>query len=307
VSPRSSVPEVLAGGAVLWRSAPADGSLQIALVHRPRYDDWSLPKGKLDSGEHLLTCAAREVEEETGFRAVLGRPLGEQRYPIEVKGEPATKVVRYWAARALDGGFTANEEVDELEWLSVEGATSRLTHVRDREMVERLAERPHDTSPVVLVRHAKAGNSKAWQADDRLRPLEAEGRAQATAVCASLPVFGVERVLSADLTRCVETVRPLADSLGVPVEIEPALGEAAYSDDPDRALRRLVEIGAQGRSAVLCSQGDVIPPLVADVTRRYGVPLEREPASRKGSAWVLAFSGDRLVEAEYFDDLMPAR
>lgn len=298
------VREVWAGGAVLWRPG-ADCRPELALVHRPRYDDWSLPKGKLDQGEHLLTCAAREVQEETGFSAVLGRTLGEQRYPITDRdGTPATKVVRYWAAQAVGGAFEPNEEVDELVWLAPAAAAERLTHPRDREPVERFLEHP-GTTTVALVRHASAGSRGAWPGDDRLRPLDETGRRQAQAVCDVLPVLGPERVLSADLVRCVDTVRPLAARLGLPVLVEPALGDRAYEEDGRRALARFDAIVAAGRPTVLCTQGDAVPGLVSAVAARDGVDLGGKLESAKGSAWLLSFADDRLVGAEYVARLLP--
>ncbi|MDP9408532.1 MAG: NUDIX hydrolase [Actinomycetota bacterium] len=295
--------EVWAGGAALWR--PAEGGPEIALVHRPRYDDWSLPKGKLDPGEHLLTCAAREVEEETGVTAVLGRPLGEQRYPVtERDGSPALKVVRYWAARATGGEFSPNEEVDRLDWLSPPAAVERVTHERDRDLIGRLLEHP-ETTTVVVLRHASAGSRATWAADDRLRPLDDIGRRQAQAACAVLPVFGPQQVLSADLVRCLDTVRPLAGRLGLPVVVEPALGDRAYESDPERALRRFDAIVRAGRSTVLCTQGDAAPGLVEAVAERDRVPLPDRVESAKGSAWVLSYDGVRLVDAEYFPKLLP--
>jgi len=289
---------------VLWRPGP-DGRPELALVHRPRYDDWSLPKGKVDPGEHLLTCAVREVEEETGFTAVLGRPLGEQRYPVTTKhGDAVTKVVRYWAARATGGAFVPNEEVDELAWLPPDQAAARLSHDRDQDVLDAMLRHP-DTMTIVLVRHANAGSRAAWKADDRLRPLDETGKAQAAATCAVLPVFGPERVLSADLVRCVDTVRPLAEKLRLPVLIEPALCDDAYDENDDRAVRRLDALVAQGRPVVLCSQGDAVPGLVARIAERDGVDLGAGKSSggkvesSKGSAWALSFAAGRLVDAEY--------
>ena len=89
---------------------------EVAVVHRPRYDDWSLPKGKVDPGETEPVTAVREVAEETGYAAQLGRRLAAVSYPVETQG---IKKVRYWAARTLDGEFTPNDEVDELKWLPV--------------------------------------------------------------------------------------------------------------------------------------------------------------------------------------------
>ena len=121
--------EVHAAGGVV-----VDGDGRVAVVHRPRYDDWSLPKGKLDPGEDFEQAAIREVEEETGIRAELVRELPNARYE-DSKGRP--KLVRYWEMRALGKGeFTPNEETDELRWLSPDEAAGLLTYDRDRELVE---------------------------------------------------------------------------------------------------------------------------------------------------------------------------
>ena len=105
------------------------------MVHRPRYDDWSLPKGKLDPGESAEAAARREVEEETGFRCELGAPLPSVRY-LDHRGRP--KRVRYWTMRPVGGRFAPNAEVDDLRWLVVEDALALLTYAHDRVVVEAL-------------------------------------------------------------------------------------------------------------------------------------------------------------------------
>ena len=127
--------EVRAAGGVVWRRG--GGGVEIALVHRPKYDDWSLPKGKLDPGEGFEEAALREVEEETGMRCTLGRELGETRYR-DNKDRP--KVVRYWAMDVTAGEFEPNDEVDELRWVSVDEATAMLSYDYDRDRVERVAD-----------------------------------------------------------------------------------------------------------------------------------------------------------------------
>ncbi|GAA3003146.1 NUDIX hydrolase [Streptomyces fulvorobeus] len=119
---------VAAAGCVLWRRSPYDGELEICLVHRPRYDDWSFPKGKLKRGEPALAGALREVLEETGHHCAPGARLPTSRY--EVEGRP--KEVTYWAAEATDGSFTPNDEVDRIVWLSPAATRDRLTQPRDR-------------------------------------------------------------------------------------------------------------------------------------------------------------------------------
>lgn len=130
----SQVPAVLAAGCVLWRRSPVDGAVEVCLVHRPRYDDWSHPKGKLDPGEEALDGALREVAEETGYRVATGPELPSVHY--EVNGVP--KQVRYWAGEAVGGGFTPNDEVDRVLWLPPSTARTRLTHPRDAELIDAL-------------------------------------------------------------------------------------------------------------------------------------------------------------------------
>ncbi|MGW1912925.1 NUDIX hydrolase [Streptomyces sp. NPDC002076] len=125
---------VRAAGCVLWRRSPVSGDLEICLVHRPKYDDWSHPKGKLKRGEDALAGALREVAEETGYTAVPGAELPTLRYLAN--GRP--KQVRYWAAEAVSGHFAPNAEVDRILWLSPAAARSRLTQPRDCELIDAL-------------------------------------------------------------------------------------------------------------------------------------------------------------------------
>jgi 8-oxo-dGTP diphosphatase len=124
---------VRAAGGIVWRAGP-DGEPEIALVHRPKYDDWSLPKGKLDDGESFENAATREVQEETGLSVRLGPPVGDTSY-TDAKGRP--KVVRYWEMEPAGGGFEPTAEVDELRWLPVEEALKLLSYEHDRELVKR--------------------------------------------------------------------------------------------------------------------------------------------------------------------------
>lgn len=131
----SSAPDLVrAAGGVVWR--PGVAGIEVVVVHRPRYDDWSFPKGKLEPGEDFVAAARREVLEETGFVCETGDELATVTY-VDHRGRP--KVVRYWAMQVVDGRFVANDEVDHLEWLSLVDATGRLTHQRDIELLASLA------------------------------------------------------------------------------------------------------------------------------------------------------------------------
>ncbi|WP_246128137.1 NUDIX hydrolase, partial [Amycolatopsis rhizosphaerae] len=292
-----------AAGAVLWRTG--DGGIEIALVHRPHYDDWSLPKGKLDPGETIPAAAVRELREETGYTAVLGRHLRTVRYAV--RGRP--KVVDYFAAAATGGVFVPNEEVDELRWLPLAEAGAKLGYASDVEVLRAFTALPPPLSTVLLVRHAKAGRREDWRGDDDLRPLSPAGARQAAAIRRFAPLFGVDRVCSAPRLRCVQTVHGIAEDLGVEVGHEPLLAEESYWRDPARGLSRFLTLVAGGGTPIVSSQGGVIPDLVTTLARRAGitVPLGKDGAapSKKGSVWVLSFrggtdnGGPRLVSADY--------
>jgi 8-oxo-dGTP diphosphatase len=124
--------EVKASGGVVWRRS-GDGDAEVVVVHRPRYDDWSLPKGKLDQDERWEDAALREVQEEVGLRCTLGEELPPVAYR-DNKGRE--KVVRYWLMEPLDGGaFEPNDEVDEMRWLDLQAATALLSYPHDAELV----------------------------------------------------------------------------------------------------------------------------------------------------------------------------
>ncbi|MGI8307907.1 NUDIX hydrolase [Saccharopolyspora hattusasensis] len=282
---------VRAAGAVLWRDV-GDGP-EVALVHRPRYDDWSLPKGKLDPGELSAHAAVREVSEETGFSCVLSRFLTRVNYSVpESDGGRAPKMVDYFTARAADGVFAPNDEVDELRWLRTDQARGRLSYPHDVGVLDAFEELPAESATVLLVRHAKAGKRSEWAGDDILRPLTEAGRQQRDALHSLLPLFGPARIYSAPRLRCEQTVAPIAEDLGIGIAVEPLFSEEGYLGDPDAGVDLMLRVAAGAGPAVVCSQGGVIPDLVARLADSAGLPLG-EVASRKGSVWTLTFSGDR--------------
>ena len=283
---------VRAAGGVLWRRV--DGDVRVALVHRPKYGDWSLPKGKLDPGEPAVVGGLREVQEETGFRAAAGRTLGTSRYRVLSGGREADKVVQWWAMRALDGEFVAGDEVDVLRWLPVASALGRVSAGYDCAPLRAFAEHPPETTTVLLVRHGSAGDRSAWDGPDDERPLDEVGVEQADALVDVLAAYAPSRVLSAPPVRCVRTVEPLAARLGLPVEPAPAAGEDENRDGPGALLKLVDDVASAGEGAVVvCSQGGALRPGVATL-------LDRPAASaRKGCVWALTFAGGRLLDADY--------
>jgi 8-oxo-dGTP pyrophosphatase MutT (NUDIX family)/phosphohistidine phosphatase SixA len=295
---------VYAAGAVLWRTGgadPAARALEVALIHRPRYDDWSLPKGKVDPGETAPVAAVREVLEETGHHAILGRRLDMVSYPID----QGVKKVYYWAARSTGGEFTPGSEVDELIWLPIAEAMKRLNYVPDRKMLRHFGKQPADTHTLLVVRHGTAGRKSRFSGDDTKRPLDKRGRAQAEALVPQLLAFGASDVHAADRLRCHQTVEPLAEELGVTVHNEPALTEESYAKNPKRARHRMLRIAEEEGTPVICTQGKVIPDLIAWWCERDGVRADRS-RNHKGSTWVLSLSGGRLVAADHIGGALAA-
>lgn len=296
------MPELIAAGGLLWRPARG-GSAEVAVVHRPRYDDWSLPKGKPEDSEPLAATAAREIAEETGHTPVLGRRLASTRYQVAA----GRKTVHYWTARVAGGTFTPSEEVDELRWLPVAQAGDLLSYPHDRRLLDDLDGATTIDSTVLLVRHAKAGRRQDWGGDDDLRPLSDAGRRQADGLRTLLPLFGASRAHSAPRRRCRQTVDGLATDLGVDVVDEPLLSEEGYWADPEAALHRVLALAEPAPCAtVVCSQGGAIPDVVAALRTRAGLRAI-DVTSRKGSFWVLSFTtapdgSRRLVAADHHPD-----
>ncbi|HVB46311.1 MAG TPA: NUDIX hydrolase [Streptosporangiaceae bacterium] len=208
---------IRAAGALVWR--PGAAGPEIALIHRPRYDDWSYPKGKCERGEHVLATAIREVTEETGLRVILGRPLTPSVYRVGGR----VKRVSYWAARYLESvGFVPGHEVDQVTWLPAAQARERLSYQRDVDLLDEFLSGPAKSVPFILTRHVSAGRKRAAGPDDLARPLDPRGVADAKLLAGLLTSYGSCRVISSAAERCVATVRPYAAAVGVPVEIEPA-------------------------------------------------------------------------------------
>jgi 8-oxo-(d)GTP phosphatase len=282
--------QIRAAGGVVWRDV--GGVQRVAVVHRDRYDDWTLPKGKLEPGESHLAAAVREVAEETGARVAVTRRLGRVRYTAE--GLP--KSVLFWAMRYRSGDFAAGDEVNDLHWLAVADARERLTYDRERSVLDAFAAVPVPQSVVALVRHAKAGRRSDWHGDDRLRPLERTGRRQARRLAAFLRAFAPERVVAADRTRCTQTVEPLSREIGCEIEIAPVFADEAFVEDPGAACSELLAIAKSVPSSVMCSQGTAVPGLVA----RLMQPPPESVATRKGAAWILAVADGVVVSADYY-------
>ena len=237
------------------------------MVHRPKYDDWSWAKGKLDPGEEYPVAATRETAEETGLDVHLGMPLPPASYTVlDRTGVPATKQVRYWAAEVVGGEGRLVNEIDEVAWLDVLTAHDKLDYARDRDQLRAVVRADAagrlTTWPLAVVRHAKARPRGSWTRPDPERPLDERGEVQAQSIVPLLAAYGVTRLVSSSSLRCSDTLRPYAAAAGLPLRLRDGLSEEGYAADPDRSahhLRRTVERGAP---TAMCSHGPVLPSLL---------------------------------------------
>ncbi len=218
---------ILAGGAVVTREHPTRGT-EVVIIHRKRYDDWTLPKGKTEAGESIPASAVREVWEETGVRIRLGVPLDRICYE---SGKPGIKQVDYWGGTVLDARRRAPDaEVDVVSWLPVRAAMSRLTFAHDHFLLQQYLEQP-STTPLIIVRHAKAMDRKDWSKKDAARPINSRGRRQAGRLVPMLDAYGVSNLVSSSSTRCVGTLVPYSKARELTIQRFDKLSEEEGTED----------------------------------------------------------------------------
>ncbi len=284
---------ILAAGTLPWRRRRS--RLEVALVHRPRYDDWAWAKGKLDPGESFPAAAVRETHEETGLRVRLGLPLPRADY--EVKGRE--KRVRYWAAEVVGGDGRLVNEIDDVAWLALDAAACRLDYPRDRDQLDAVAAADAAgalrTWPLLLVRHAKARPRDSWRRPDPLRPLDPRGREQSRALVPVLGAYGVTRLVSSPSLRCSDTLAPYAKKTGSRVRFKPGLSEEGYAEDAARCRHHLERVVAAGDPAALCSHGPVLPDLLGLLAGRVAAEA---PGSEATAAALRAAAEDNLAKGE---------
>jgi len=293
---------ISAAGAVAWRPGPDGTDPEVLLVHRKKYDDWSLPKGKQDHGEPLALTAVREVFEESGARLVLGRRLASVRY--KVSGRP--KRVHYWSARVAgtDRGAVPNAEVDELEWLPVPQAKQRVSYPHDHGILDDFARLPAGTVPLILLRHAKALPKSTWKRDDAKRPLDGAGRADAKVLAPLLAAFAPDgRILSSEAARCLETVRPYGELTGGQVQAESSLQISRTGSGDSTAL--LAQAVSMGEPTVVCAHRENLPGLISAATDVLGAPDVADGCTQTplptGGFCVLHVADGELVAADRYD------
>ena len=301
MSQSTSADVVRAAGVVLLRGT--QGRYETLAVHRPHRSDWSLPKGKIEPGEHVLAAAIRECDEETGIQAVLGARLPTQEYTA--LGQ--LKTVEYWVAHVkAEEEFQPNDEVDELRWVNVQSARHLLTYAHDITLVEQAATLP-PTQPLIILRHAQAVKRSDFDGrHDYDRPINGKGRSQAKSLIPLLDAYGITAVHSSDAQRCTQSVKRYAKAAQVPVIPEASLSEERFLENPKRVTSRILDLASQQQSLVICSHRPVLPTILDAVAKTLGDDPSRsywDPKLQPGSFIVVhrAFSPNgtpRVVSVE---------
>ncbi|NKX53521.1 NUDIX hydrolase [Arthrobacter sp. E918] len=300
---------VTAAGALCWRVR--ENKLQVLLIHRPRYRDWSWPKGKLDSGETLPECAVRELREEIQVDVQLGIPLPTVRYRIS----SGIKEVFYWAARLQDvEPVPDGTEVDEVKWCPVDEALELLSNPSDREPLEELitahSRGDLETYPFIVVRHAKAKPRSTWNKAEGERPLAATGRRQALAVCRMLTAWRPKRIASSPWVRCVQTITPYVEAQQVKkLRTVPQLTEHAAERSPKKARAAIEALLDKQKSTAVCTHRPVLPQVFKVMEKRMSPKLAgklpaADPYLHPGGIIVCQISvkhPGRIVSVEQFD------
>ncbi len=280
---------ITAAGTVVLRPGEG-GEKEVLMVHRPRYNDWSLPKGKLSTDEYLPGCAVRETAEETSVAVRLGIPVDRLSYPVG----GGTKTVHYWRAHALaEGQLQPNEEVDEAAWLPIALALELVTYADERPLIHQALNLPEST-PLVVVRHAKAMARSNWSKRDQARPLNERGRRQSRLLIPLLDAYGVQRLASSTSVRCLKTLQPHARAHRLEVEGWTTLSEEQAAADAKavstlvrRLARQTVETGVP---LAICGHRPVLPLMLEAI----GIPSR---ALQPGAALVAHLGADAEVLA----------
>ena len=251
---------------------PSDDDFELCLVYRPKYDDWSWPKGKNEPKESHRHTAVREVGEETGYSVTLGPHIAKIEYPLEREGKKQTsksgntsrnsqpeviKRIHYWMMRLIDKPSAAKRlpafgpikpakltEIGNVLWLTPSKARKKLTHDSDREVLDAFLDRLHagqgEYSTLLLVRHGKAESRKTWQGSEATRPITPLGAAASYALGRELACYAPNKIISSPWKRCVETVAAFSHDSSLPIEQVAELTEDHHENQPKSTLSVLI-------------------------------------------------------------------
>lgn len=278
---------IVAAGAVVTRQGASER--EYLLIHRGYRDDWTFPKGKVDPGEHLIAAAIREVREETGYAIALGVPLPTQEYTVKGRDKSS----HYWLATVLSGEFVANDEVDEIRWVTYKQAIKLMTYPHDRDVLDAAAAAPV-TNALIILRHTQATKRAEWAVTedalaqvDASRPLTAVGRMQASGLVPAIAAFGITALHSSDSRRCRDTVGPYASARSLSITLEESLSEEQHLVDPTHAHSRVSAIAASTQPVLLCTHRPVMPTVMDTLQSQFEVthPSKKDfdPALTPGS------------------------
>ena len=287
-------PAIVAAGGVVWRR-DIEGEIEVLLVHRPRYDDWSLPKGKVEEGEALISCAYREILEETGLSIKLGPYIGSVEYYVP----DGLKSVAYWSASLVEdhSSFHANEEVDQIIWLDLQSAAFRATRESDREILVRFSATPYDSSALIMLRHGKALERTEWQGEDEDRPLQLVGQLQAKRMLSLYQVYGLDEIHTSDAVRCLDTVALMAKSLQITPTITHAVSEYTYKKNKEKAIEYAKELIKKKKQVILCSHNPVLPRMMEKLTKKIDFDYP-DNKLMPGEAWVLFHNKKEVLQID---------
>ena len=287
---------ILAAGAVVWRRSEKK-KIEVAIIHRPKYDDWTFPKGKTEIGEPLISCAHREVLEETNIETAFGPYLGE----VEYLTNDGKKKVSFWSAKVVkEKDFKPNAEVDQLKWVEVTKVKELLTLDTDRKILEQFLQIEPDTKPLILLRHAKAVTRDEWQGEDDDRPLDSYGQNQAKRLLAMYQVFNLEQIHSSDAVRCYDTVVAIAKGLNIKLEVTGKLSESTFKKDKEKAFDYAKDLIKLNESVLLCSHNPILPKMLNKLTKKSEVDAD-EGKLLPADGWVIHRIGKEVIQIDRID------
>ena len=290
----SDVSQIIAAGAVVWRRN-ANDEVEIALIHRKKYDDWSIPKGKVEGEESLIACAYRETMEETGFEVRFGPVIGSISYSVG----NVPKTVTYWSAKFLSERGTPNPgEVDQVRWMRISEAQTFLARDLDKKVIEDFLEIDLDTKPLILLRHAKAIERSEWAGEDTDRPLSSFGERQSRRLLSNLQPYVIEEMHSSSAVRCYETITPMARSMKIDFFFTDSLSEEVFTRDKERSIKYIHRLLVNDYPVLACSHNPILPEVISSFVNKFGIEvtdIKLEP----GDAWVAHHIDREVVSVEY--------
>ena len=287
---------ILAAGALVWRKSK-EKKIEIAVIHRPKYNDWTIPKGKVELSESSIACAYREVIEETSIETEFGMYLGEVKY----QSLDGPKQVSFWSAQVVkENTFTPNSEVDAIKWVEAAKAAKFLSLESDKEILSKFNKLKYESKPLVLLRHAKALSRDEWQGDDDDRPLDSLGQMQAKRLLSIYQAFNLEQIHTSDAIRCYDTVEPMAKALGLRLEVSNKLSESAFKKDKEDAFDYARDLIKSDKRALLCSHNPILPKVLNKLTKKSDVESDEEKLY-PADAWVIHRIGKEIIQIDRID------